>query len=90
MITECHKDNESCGFRCTGYDGSKVWDKLHKLPKEIECEECSSHADSLFKGLHDAVYIGLGKKPHDSKNFSKVAKEIECAYKRCKSNGECK
>ena len=86
---DCNMKNESCGFRCTGYDGSKVWKKLHDLPKEIDCEECSGHADSLFKGLHDAVNLGLGKKPHDSKNFSKFAKEIACAYDRCKSDGLC-
>ena len=90
MITECHKDNESCGYSCTGFNGSKIWNEIHKIPKKIECQECSEHARMNFSGLHDAVNIGLGKKPFDSKNFVKFAKEIECAYKRCKSNGDCK
>jgi hypothetical protein len=76
-------------MRCTGYDGSKVWAKLHDLPKEIDCESCADHADSLFSGLHDAVNLGLGKKPHNPKNFSKFAAEIECAYNRCKAEGFC-
>ena len=87
---ECHSKNETCGYRCTGYDGSKVWQKLHSLPKEIDCEECSSHADSLFKGLHDAVNVGLGKKPFDVENYKKFAKEVECSYSQCKLKGWCK
>lgn len=88
-MVECTIKGESCGYRCTGYNGSKIWKKIHDLPKEIECEECSSHADSNFKGLHDAVNLGLGKKPYDADNFSKFAKEVQCSYNRCKEMGLC-
>ncbi len=85
----CDIKNEACNFRCSGYDGSKVWDKLHKLPKEIDCEECASHADLLFKGIHDHVNIGLGKPPNNKENFRKFAKEIQCTYDRCVKEGRC-
>ena len=85
----CDLKNETCGFKCTGYEGSKVWKKLHQLPKEIGCSECAAHADELFTGVHDAVNIGLGKKIQNPKNFEKFAKEIACTYNKCKKDGTC-
>jgi len=82
--------DEVCGFKCTGYDGKKVWEKLHKLPKEIDCETCSEHASVLFSGVHDTVSAGLGKPAHDPKNFKKFAKEVQCAYDSCVKSGNCK
>ena len=38
-MTACNLKNEVCGFKCTGYEGGKIWEKLHKLPKEIECDK---------------------------------------------------
>lgn len=85
----CEIKNERCGFRCTGYEGSKVWEKLHKLPEEIDCEECSAHAKNLFKGIHDHVSVGLGKTPHDVSNYEKFVNEIICVYESCKKMGIC-
>lgn len=82
--------DETCGFRCTGYQGQKVWAKLHNLPKDIDCQECSNHADLLFKGLHDHVNIGLGKQAYNPKNFTKFAKEVQCSYNSCVKSGQCK
>lgn len=88
-MIECHLKNESCGFQCTGYDGTEVWKKLHSIHKEVECESCSEHTKSLMSGVHDAVNIGLGKDPFDAVNFSRFAEEIACAYNRCKKDGKC-
>ena len=81
--------DEVCGAKCTGYDGSKVWEKLHNLPKEMDCETCAAHAEELFTGVHDVVNIGLGKKAQNPKNFQKFAQEIACTYKKCKDSGQC-
>lgn len=89
-MTECHLKNENCGFRCTGYDGKEVWTKIHDLPKQIDCESCSDHADKLFKGLHDHVSAGLGKIPVYSQNYKEFVDEVNCTYKICKVQGRCK
>ena len=89
-MPECNLKNEVCGFRCTGYDGKEVWKELHNLPKKIDCESCSEHADSLFKGLHDSVNVGLGKKPFDAKNYKKFVDEVQCGYNSCVAKGNCK
>ena len=78
--------NEACGFRCTGYEGKEVWKKLHQLPKEIDCEECSGHADMLFRGIHDHVNAGLGKEIYDEENYRKFVDEVMCT---CKKRGFC-
>ena len=81
--------NERCGFRCTGYDGSSIWTELHKLPEKIDCQECSEHAAMLFKGLHDHVNAGLGHPVYDKHNYSKFADEVACVYAACKREGRC-
>jgi hypothetical protein len=86
----CHLRNEVCGFKCTGFDGSKIWEKIHKLPKEIDCESCSSHADNNFKGLHDHHNAGLGKPIFDVKNYEKFVNEVKCVYSKCVESGLCK
>ena len=88
MKQECTIADERCGFKCTGFDGTDVWEKLHKLPKEIECETCAVHADELFTGVHDVVNIGLGKKVHNPKNLTKFVNEVNCAYNTCKKEGK--
>jgi len=85
----CDLKNEVCEFKCTGYEGSKVWEKLHKIPNEIECEECKSHAKRGLMGYHDLVNAGLGKTLFDKKNFNRFANEVECVRKKCKLNGTC-
>lgn len=88
-MASCNLKNESCGFRCTGYDGSKQWKKIHAAADEIECEECRVHGKALMSGAHDTVNINLGKKPYNAKNFVQFAKEVQCALNRCKSDGYC-
>jgi len=85
----CDLKNERCGFKCTGYEGSKVWSKLHALPKEIDCQECSAHSDSLFKGLHDHVNVNLGKVPFNKPNYKKFVQEVQCGYNTCVKEGRC-
>ena len=88
-MVECHISKETCGFRCTGYDGGKVWSKLHAAVEEIECEECQHHGRGLISGVHDLVNVGLGKTAYDKKNFAKFADEVACAYSKCKMDGRC-
>lgn len=79
---ECNLKNEICGFSCTGFNGKQVWEKLHKLHKDIDCEECSDHAKRLFSFIHDLVNAGLGKPLHDEKNFNSIYSEIQCVYEK--------
>lgn len=79
-MPECNIKGEICGFSCTGFDGKQVWEKLHKLHKDIDCEECSDHAKRLFEFIHDVVNAGLGKKLHNPINFDKIYNEILCVY----------
>lgn len=88
-MAECSIKTETCNFRCTGYDGSKVWDKLHSLPKEIDCQECATHAGELFTGIHDIVSVGLGKKPFDNDNLQKFSREVKCVWNTCVKEGRC-
>ena len=88
-MPECHMKNESCGFRCTGYNGSAVWEELHRLPKKIDCAECSDHADFEFRGLHDHVNLGLGKQAYDKQTYNEWVNEVQCTFNRCKKEGRC-
>ena len=47
-MSECTIAQEQCGGKCTGYDGAKIWKKLHDLPKQIECETCAEEGKNLF------------------------------------------
>ena len=77
---ECNLKNEICGFSCTGFDGTKIWDELTKSVKKIDCESCREHALNLISFLHDHVNGGLGKSLFNSKNYSNAVKEINCVY----------
>ena len=88
-MVSCDLKNERCGFKCTGYEGSKIWEKLHKIPKEIDCETCSAHTNLLIKGLHDHVNAGLGKNIHDNKNYADFVKEVNCVHDTCVKEGRC-
>ena len=88
-MSSCNLKNERCGFKCTGFDGSAIWHEIHNIPKKIDCEECSSHAGMLFKGLHDHVNAGLGKHPFDGKNYKKFYEEVKCTFETCVKEGRC-
>lgn len=89
-IAECSGPDNSCGngFYATGYDGSKIWKKIHSIPKtDIECEECAHHGDFEFKGLHDHINVGLQKEPFDPVLYEKWAKEVISVYENWKHGG---
>lgn len=89
MSVQCDMKNEVCGFKCTGYDGSEIWDKIHKAADSIECETCRDHGQKLMKFAHDTVNLGLGKHAFDKDNFNAMYKEIECVRDKCKKDGRC-
>ena len=89
-MPECNLKNEVCGFRCTGYEGQEVWKEIHAIPKKIDCESCSEHADKMFKGLHDHVNAGLGKPVFDDSNYKSFVDEVNCTYNKCLASGRCK
>lgn len=80
MGKSCSIETESCGFKCTGYDGSHIWKKLHDLVKGVECDTCREHAIKLMSGLHDHVNAGLGEKMYDEKNYEKFVNEVICVH----------
>ena len=92
-MASCSMSKEVCGFQCTGADFSDVWEELHNkiVPKMKQgCETCGSHAEELFKGVHDHVNAGLGKPVFDHANYIKYADEVACVKKAyCDRTGRC-
>ena len=88
-MSQCDIKNERCGFECTGSDESATWEKLHNLPKGMNCEKCAHHAEELFTGIHDHVNAGLGKMPKNKTNYKKFHDEVRCVYETCVKEGRC-
>jgi len=91
-MATCLISKENCGFTCTGADFSDTWKQLHnKIVPEMKkrCFNCGSHAEQIFKGDHDHVNAGLGKRPFDKENYKKDMKERICVYNACVARGEC-
>ena len=86
---DCKIGDTIAGFTCTGYDGKHIWAKVHKLPKEIECQNCADHADFEFIGLHDHVNLGLKKEAFDKKTYHAWVKEVNEVHAACKKDGRC-
>lgn len=86
---ECDLKNETCGVKCTGYDGSHIWKKIDRVVSEIECEECQVEGKKKINFIHDVVNLGLGKKAYDKDNFTQIFNQIQCIYKTCKKEGRC-
>ena len=55
----------------------------------IECDECKSHAEFEFKGLHDHMNLGLKKHAQDKKLYNNWFKEIKDVHEQCKKDGRC-
>jgi hypothetical protein len=103
MGKTCTIQKESCGFKCTSYDGSiskdvtikkgsNAWDGLRKVVKEgVWCESCAEDGLRKINGLQDIVNLGIGekKKPHDAENLKQFVNEVNCAYRTCKERGDC-
>ena len=89
ILVECSMSREQCGFRCTGYDGGRVWKQVHSAADGIECEECRQHGKDLFSFAHDIVNLGLGKDAYDRRNFHKILKEANCVASKCLIDGRC-
>ena len=88
-MTQCSIDTEKCGGKCTGYDGSKIWEERKRVNKKIECETCREEAEHLETFTHDIVNARLGKKIHDKKNFHEFVSIVNCAAKTCRAEGRC-
>lgn len=89
-MSECDLKNETCGFRCTGYDGKQVWKKrMDAIKKDTDCESCKDHAIKHESFSHDHVNAGLGKKVFDKKNYHQTIKEILCVQSSCLKDGRC-
>jgi hypothetical protein len=54
----------------TGYNGRKVWAKLHNTCNEITCEHCRNECHLGIEGLHDIVNAKLGKPIHKPKSLT--------------------
>ena len=81
--------DETCGFKCTGYDGSDIWNKRMEITKQISCETCKDHAIHDESGLHDHVSAGLGKPVYDKENYNRFVDEVICVRNACKKDGRC-
>ena len=89
MTNTCTIQKETCGFKCTGYEGAKIWDKRMKVTKEIECETCRNHAMIDESAYHDHVNTGIGQKPHNLENYKRYVKEVKCVFDECIKSGRC-
>jgi len=88
-MVECIMQNETCGFSCTGFDGSHIWDQRMKITKTIECEVCRDHAVKNEIAFHDLTNLGLGKQAHDKSNWNRFVKEVNCVDGTCKKDQRC-
>jgi len=88
-LISCKIGEETKGFRCTGSDESKTWDKLHALPKNMNCEHCANEAQRIFNGIHDLVNLGLGKEPHTITDFNYLVSKINTVKTACSKDGRC-
>ena len=89
MTNTCTIQKETCGFKCTGYEGGKVWTARMKETKKIECETCRDHAVKDESGYHDHVNTGLGQKPHNLSNYKRYVIEVKCVFDECIKSGRC-
>ena len=89
MTNTCTIEKETCGFKCTGYEGAKIWDNRMKETKKIECEVCRDHAVKDESAYHDIVNMGLGQKPFDLKNVKRFVKQNDCVLDECVKSGRC-
>ena len=95
MGKSCSIESETCGFKCTAWDGvlengKSAWKEIDKVIESIPCDTCKEHAKPVMSGVHDLVNVGLGEKPFDEKNFKKFVNEVNCVYDKCKEDGRCK
>jgi len=88
-MSDCNLKQINKNFTCTGSDESATWKKLHALPKKMNCQVCADHADIEFKGLHDHVNLGLGKKSHYPKLYNQWVQEVNSVHEQCKKDGRC-
>ena len=86
---ECSIKTERCQGKCTGYDGSKIWDERKKVNKKIDCETCRDKAEHLETFSHDVVNATLGKPIFDKKNWDDYVSIVKCANDSCKKEGRC-
>jgi len=89
LTNTCTIKDETCGFKCTAFEGADVWKKRMDITKKIECDVCRDHAVKNEKGIHDHVSVGLGKKPFDKNNYTNFVKEVNCVFDTCKKSGRC-
>lgn len=66
--------------KSTGYDGSKVWRKIHGAVQEIECDHCRNNGSKLMTFSHDVVNFKLGKSLFNPKNFTEMLEKL-CSIK---------
>jgi hypothetical protein len=82
-MPECNPNLTNENFICTGADFSEVWNHIHKeiVPQmKRDCYNCGSHAELLFKGVHDHVSIGIGKTPVYPKLYEAFVKEVNSVH----------
>lgn len=83
----CNLKNESCGWKCTGYEGSHIWKAIRDSVNKIECETCKEDGLKLVSFMQDVVHVGLGLPIFDKKNFESMSKRLECIISKSKDHG---
>ena len=101
MGTTCNLKSETCGSKCTGYDGTaaqeiiirkgeNLWNGMARaIEKGVWCDTCREDGSKRFSGLHDTVTLSLGEEAFDSKNFNEFADWVDCTRNACRKDGRC-
>ena len=90
MGNQCSIQTETCGGKCTGYDGSHRWKQMHEIVEGIECDSCRQDGIKSFSGYHDFVNVRIGEKPFDEPNFLEFCDQVACTKASyCKRTGRC-
>jgi len=73
----------------TGYNGKRVWLKIHEAVEGIECDHCRTEGRKIINFAHDMVNAKLRKPLHDAKNFEKIRKNL-CKIRICRGYKLCR
>tara|TARA_R110002020_G_scaffold348155_1_gene561829 strand:+ start:325 stop:603 length:279 start_codon:yes stop_codon:yes gene_type:complete len=74
----------------TGYDGSKVWQKLHNACNDIGCDHCKNECKLYLEGVHDIVNAKLEKPIKHPKSLEHLTKDAITASHSTSTKLECK
>ena len=74
----------------TGYQGQKVWQKLHNTCNDIGCDHCENECKLYLEGVHDIVNAKLNKKIQHPNSLKHLTDDAITATNSTNRKLECK